>query len=201
MDKIEDFEANGSPLEKTNKKVYIVIINGLGGTGKSTFIQMCKTYAALNYKNVVVEELSLVDYIKRIASMCGWTGSKEQKDRVFLSDLKKAFEKWNNAPIKDVFYSISRVISWDSYSTCVVFINSREPNDIKKLLENAKKMGYHSTTLLMTNKNKESNEVPELIEGINNIEYDVVIENNGDLEELKGKAEKFVKDIIGENNG
>lgn len=178
------------------KKVYMVIINGLGGTGKSTFIKMCKDYAGINHPDMLVEELSLVDYVKRVASMCGWEGKKDQKDRIFLSDLKKAFEKWNNMPIKYVFYSVSRALSWDQYSTYMVFINSREPNDIKKLLKNAQKMGYHSTVLLMTNKNVENNEVPELVEGINSIEYDVTINNDGNLEALKTKAGKFVEFLL-----
>ena len=99
-------------------------------------------------------------------------------------------------PIKYVFYSVSRALSWDQYSTYVVFINSREPNDIKKLLKNAQKMGYHSTVLLMTNKNVENNEVPELVEGINSVEYDVTINNDGNLEALKTKAGKFINFLI-----
>lgn len=70
----------------------IVLINGSGGCGKSTFIKFC---AMLNDK---VVELSTVDYVKEVATTLGWNGSKTEVDRNFLHNLKKALEEWKDIP-------------------------------------------------------------------------------------------------------
>ena len=60
---------------------HIIIINGCGGVGKDTFVNMCAKYTSVvNY--------SSVKEIKEIAKYIGWDGSKEERDRKFLSDLK-----------------------------------------------------------------------------------------------------------------
>lgn len=42
----------------------IVVINGSGGCGKSTFIRSCIDYGLKSGKNIIVMELSTVDYVK-----------------------------------------------------------------------------------------------------------------------------------------
>ena len=61
--------------------IKFVIINGLGGCGKSTFIKLCKDYCedpdtyGISWK---VEELSTVDFVKEVARLCGWKDTKRK---------------------------------------------------------------------------------------------------------------------------
>ena len=59
----------------------IIVINGTGGSGKDTFVEYVSKYAK-------VYNFSSVDKVKEIAKLIGWTGTKTDKDRKFLSDLK-----------------------------------------------------------------------------------------------------------------
>ena len=99
--------------------VRFVIINGLGGCGKSTFIQLCEEYCDnpnnLKAFNWMVTELSTVDFVKEIARNCGWDGKKEKKDREFLHDLKVAMEKWDNIPNKKVLEDAENFIKSGSF--------------------------------------------------------------------------------------
>lgn len=176
--------------------VNIVIINGLGGCGKSTFAEMCTKYCNEN-KRAIVAELSTVDYVKIVARLCGWDGSKSEKDRIFLSDLKKAFAKWNNIPIKYVFDQINDIISKEkTKKNYLFFVNSREPDDIKEIIELAKLKGYKALTVKLERPNQNVNEVPELINDIVNMKADHTIVNSGELQDLQNKAISFVENLI-----
>ena len=64
-------------------KRQIFIINGSGGVGKDSFVALM----AMNSK-CSVGNYSSVTKVKKIAEIIGWNGSKSEKDRKFLSDLK-----------------------------------------------------------------------------------------------------------------
>ena len=183
---------------------YIVIVNGLGGVGKSEFIKYCqecpKTIGwSSNFLGVM--EKSTVDYVKVVAKYCGWKGSKEAKDRIFLSDLKKALEKWNNSPllylIENINSSFGTYESLD-YENAVIFINSREAKDIEFLVDY-----YYGkcdiTEVYIENKNVASNEVPELVAEIKEYgeDCDYIIHNNGSKMALFSSAIEFLHDLLG----
>ena len=69
---------------------YVVIINGLGGVGKSEFINQCKKIDTIEGFKVGVSEKSTVDYIKKVAKMCGWDGSNSKRPYFFIQ-FKKNF--------------------------------------------------------------------------------------------------------------
>ena len=66
----------------------VVVINGSGGVGKSTFIELCREW------DNRVFETSTVDFVKEVAKMCGWDGTKTDENRKFLSDLKDLLSQW-----------------------------------------------------------------------------------------------------------
>ena len=72
------------------KKVAIVI-NGAGGVGKDTLCEL----AAKHFK---VKNISSITPIKEVAALCGWDGTKDNKARKFLSDLKNLCVEYNNYP-------------------------------------------------------------------------------------------------------
>ena len=180
---------------------YVVIINGLGGVGKSEFINQCKKIDTIEGFKVGVSEKSTVDYIKKVAKMCGWDGSKTQKDRIFLSDLKKTFEAWDDRPLQYLYGEIDKEFKRMEKAKIkkgVIFINSRELKDIEKITIQMKDEGATVIKLLVENDRVDSNEVPELVDDI--MAYrkicNYTINNNGTFEQLFISALYFLKDIL-----
>ena len=114
--------------------VRFVIINGLGGCGKSTFIELCQEYCDnpdnLKAYNWMVSELSTVDFVKEVAMICGWKGKKDKKDREFLHDLKEAMEKWDNIPNKKLLEDAETIIKNYLGLNHLFFVNIRGPERI-----------------------------------------------------------------------
>lgn len=178
------------------KKVVIVTLNGLGGSGKSTFAHLCKTQVKKD-NEIHVFELSMVDYVKYIATYCGWGGGKSDKDRVFLSDLKKALEKWNNSPFRDVTDRIKAIATSTKEDDVIIFVNAREPNDIMALQDFCKENNFIYKSVFVTNPRIESNEVPELIPGIMaTTAKSIEISNDGSIKDLCRKAYNFVQEVL-----
>ena len=184
---------------------HIVIINGSGGCGKSTFIKLCKegVQEAIREKiskqspikfQCEVEELSSVDFVKDIATECGWDGQKTEKNRAFLSDLKTILSDWDNVPNKKVMESIKQHnddVSW------IFFVNIREKKEIENFIELCKSEGYNYTTLLIKNK-----KVPVITSNksdayVENYKYDTIIYNDFDLGVYRDQAYFFIRDIVG----
>ena len=188
---------NGDKIIFTDSKVVggfhqIIINNGNGGVGKSTFAQMCIDYAKRKYR-INGEELSTVDYVKEVARFCGWDGQKTERDRKFLSDLKMALEEWNDSPTTTVF---DKIQSYDYTQNWLIFVNCREPNNIERFI----KMNFEITkwpllTLLVKNDN-----TPIITSNIGdasvfNYRYNKYIYNNFDLVTLRKMAESFVDEL------
>ena len=167
----------------------VVIINGSGGCGKSEFIKQCR------YSKILpVYEFSSVDWVKEVAKFCGWDGSKEVSDRMFLYNLKMALEKWDDSPTTSVLNAIENTI--DGKTDNLFFVNIREIYNIVRFkLLVKEKLHIPCYDLLVRNKNvpviKDS--VPDA--GTELHEYDFYINNDGDINELAEKAKDFIKRI------
>lgn len=173
----------------------IVIINGKAGTGKDTFVTMCRDILGITK----ILNISTVDYVKEIAKHCGWDGTKTPKNRKFLSDLKDLLTEWNDIPFKKVCQDIKTWqhlwIDSGEYDKAVIFIHCREPKEIKKLCEELSI--YNPITLLMRRDAAESVEqVNHADNEVLNYEYDYVIPNNGLLSELRASAEIFLREYL-----
>ena len=73
----------------------IFIINGSGSKGKDQFVEDVNQF-------VPVYNVSSVDIIKAMAQNVGWDGSKTEKDRKFLADLKSLCTEYNDSPYKNI---------------------------------------------------------------------------------------------------
>lgn len=177
----------------------IIIINGSGGCGKSTFIKQCINIAN-QYKSKTVIELSTVDYVKEVAQYCGWDGSKTEKDRAFLHDLKEALAKWNNSPNQTVFNqinSIMRVQRFAKNSDWLFFVNIREPKAIDEFIEqNKDATGLPISTLLIVNSNVPVIRSNEADRDVEQHKYDYVVSNSSDIETLKLWAEYYLDKVL-----
>ena len=178
--------------ELVSGKHQLVIINGNGGAGKSTFASFCIDYAKRKYK-MYGAELSTVDWPKEVARFCGWSGRKEEIDRKFLSDLKMALEAWDDSPSRKVF---EQILAYDNTKDWLVFVNCREPSNIERFIKmNNEITHWPCLTLLVKNDRN-----PIITSNIGdasvfNYRYNKYIYNNFDLLTLRKMAEQFVDEI------
>lgn len=168
-------------------KIYIV--NGAPLSGKTTFCNMViKIVGDDKGRN-----FSTVDKIKEIARDFGWDGEKTPKARKFLSDLKDVLTDWNDLPVRDIK---SRLASFEENLSrtnngegSVVFIMVREPDEIKRLCE---ELGAQS--LLVRKRGSELVEASNHADqNVLNLKYDLVVDNEGNLEDLAYTALGFVE--------
>ena len=108
-----------------NKKIFI--INGLATSGKDTFIGLVSEF-------VPVVNFSSVDKVKRIAIQIGWDGkSKTEKDRKFLSYLKRLTSKYCDMSFQDMKELVEK-FNKDERNN-ILFLHIREPEEIKRAVK------------------------------------------------------------------
>jgi len=158
----------------------VIVMNGQGGSGKSTFEQYVVDFAAKDNKTVSI--YSMVTYVKECAKLLGWDGGKTDVDRKFLSDLKLALESWNNSPRINVEAEINAA---EEAGDSLIFIDAREGEDIEWLRET-----FDTTVILVDRKlNRTYGNIAD--DGVMDITYDFVVDNTGTLDDLKDSAEVF----------
>ena len=169
----------------------VVVINGLPTAGKDEFCNMCKQIRG-NY----IHSISTVDTIKEIAKMIGWDGIKDGRARKFLSDLKDLTTEFNEFPLRSTIKRVEEIyreveIYGGLTEKIVVFIHSREPQEINKF-----KGMLGATTLLIRRPEIENQETTNHADKeVFNYEYDYTIINDGSLEDLYDKAREFLNTI------
>ena len=157
----------------------IIIINGMGGSGKDTFVEFCAKYAK-------VMNVSSVDKVKEAAKiLVGWDETKNEKSRKLLVDLKRLSIEYNDYPTKYILQSSKEFLTNDKD---ILFIHIREISEIEKI----KKL-LDAETLLLSNPRVKKITSNSSDANVDNYNYDIHIENSGTLEELEQKAIEFIK--------
>jgi hypothetical protein len=167
-----------------NKQIFV--INGMATSGKDSFVDMVNEFEP-------VYNVSSVDIIKSMAQCIGWNGSKTEKDRKFLSDLKRLCGEYNDSPFT---YLIRCVVLFKNHDAKkLMFVHIREPEEIKRFAER-----FGAKTILVKN-DKVKNITSNMADAnVYNYEYDYIIENNGTLIDLKEKAKHFVEEVCRNEN-
>lgn len=160
----------------------IIVVNGVGGSGKDTFENFFMDVADL--MGDACSKYSMVSRVKEIATYAGWDGGKTDKDRKFLSDLKIALTEWADIPRKSVKEEIEKA---DTNGNFYIFIDAREPDDIDWLKEIFP--GQVTTVLVDREINRKYGNIAD--DGVLNYQYDLCIKNTGTLDDLKASAETF----------
>jgi hypothetical protein len=173
----------------------IVVINGVGGAGKDLFVAFCASHLGTDK----VKNYSTVDYVKAVAAGIGWDGTKDDKNRKFLSDLKKILTEWDDIPYRrakleiEDFQDKMNKLGGKYAENSVMFIHCREPKEIKRFVEE-----FNAETLLIRRElAEEKNWENASDKGVLDYPYDCVIHNDGSLEQLRAVAAAYLKNQLG----
>jgi hypothetical protein len=157
----------------------IFIINGVGGSGKDTFVEMCRELSRIPVFNI-----SSIDPVRNAVKVLDPDFSKTEAGRKFLADVKRAWAEYNDGPTQYLKQEV------DQISDGLIFLHVREPEQIshcQELIDGVK-------TLLIRRP-----ESPTYENGADDrteeIDYDFVIENEGDLAALQQRALDFLQQI------
>ena len=165
--------------------VKVVVVNGMPESGKTTFQEACQYTCGMTL-TTKVNIMSSVEYVKQVARDLGWDGTKTDKNRKFLSDLKRTLTEWDDVVFKKIKERLHLLIS--SGYDYIVFVDIREPEEIARA---AKEL--NATTVLLRRESVETKTYSNVSDmSVFDYQYDVVIDNNGDLEDLQVKAEDFL---------
>lgn len=157
----------------------IIVINGTGGCGKDTFVELCK-------KHIKVYNYSSIDKVKEVAKKIGWKGTKSEKDRKFLADLKKLTTDYNDMAFNSI---IDAVDIFNNSEDELMFIHIREPEEIKRVVEQ-----FGAKTLLIKRVGQDIIKSNYSDANVENYNYDYIIENTT-LDEYEDKAINFLKEL------
>ena len=168
-------------------KKLVIVINGSGGVGKDTLCEL----AAKHYK---VKNISSITPIKRIAAQCGWDGSKDDKSRRFLSDLKLLCVEYNDYPTR---WALDEYLAFRESDEEIMFVHIREPLEIEKFV---RATGGEAKTLLVRGgarmrKTAYGNAADDSVE---NYDYDYYFMNDGTIAEAEVGFVKFLRGVISE---
>lgn len=156
----------------------VVIMNGMGGSGKDTFVEMCG-------KHTSIVNISSVDKVKEAAkTLVGWNGDKDEKSRKLLVDLKRLSIEYNDYPTK---YILDEYEKFKQSDNNILFVHIREISEIEKL-----KSLLSAETVLIVNPRVPDITSNESDANVAKYTYDYTIENAGTLDELEEKAIEFI---------
>ena len=155
----------------------IIVINGCGGVGKDTFVELCS-------KHINLMNFSSVEKVKEVAKICGWDGKKDELSRKFLSDLKDLTENYNSMPYQSM---VEKIGEFKRSTDELLFLHVREPEQISRLVEE-----FDAKSLLIVRNTVAHISSNHADDNVFNYKYDYVIQNDGTLEELEEKAIDFI---------
>lgn len=183
----------------------VVIINGKPQSGKDTFCKYAQGYCDDDESaNTLI--ISSVDPLKEMLTQLGWDGTKTDKIRDMLMDMKQLWVQNQDGPTMFLFNNILEFHKACTGEDNIVFVHIREPEEIKKLvnaLTGFESMGIDVISLLVIRKGGEDtpNQPAETRRSddealINSYKYDVTINNDEDLIKLQELAAEFVDKLL-----
>lgn len=183
----------------------VVIINGKPQSGKDTFCGFAQGYCDDDESaNTLI--ISSVDPLKEMLAQLGWDGTKTDEIRDMLMCMKQLWVQNQDGPTMFLFNNILEFHKACTGEDNIVFVHIREPEEIKKLvnaLTGFESMGIDVISLLVIRESGE--DTPNQPAGtrrsddealINSYEYDVTINNDGDLIKLQELAAEFVDKLL-----
>lgn len=181
---------NGGKIKYAAKKVWdamkktVIILNGRGEVGKDTLCDMISGYYP-------VMNVSSITPIKEIARQCGWTGEKNDKSRMFLSDLKRLLTNFNDYP---TLYLLRQYEQFKNSDNRILFVQIREGTEIDKLKA---QIDCPCFTLLVKRSSQDFGKWGNVSDDeVESYEYDYIFDNCKPLEVTGPVFKSFIDDIL-----
>lgn len=167
-----------------DKRVFI--INGSGGVGKDTICAL----AARVWK---VKNTSSITPIHDVARAAGWNGDKTPAARRLLSRLKEVCTEYNDLPFR---YCVGAYQEFLQGTDEILFVHIREPEEIERFRQTVG--GFCRTVLVRRPALEQSRGLlgNRSDDGVENYRYDCIFENDGPLEALPDKVERFFRGLF-----
>lgn len=166
-------------------KKTVIVINGAGGVGKDT---LCD-FAAKHFK---VKNISSITPIKELATLCGWSGKKDDKSRKFLADLKRLTVDYNDLPTR---WALGEYNSFLASDEQVMFVHIREPEEIEKFVRATD--GAAKTLLIRGGVRMRRTEYGNAADdSVENYKYDFYFVNDRTLQDAERDFCAFLSDIL-----
>lgn len=172
----------------------VIIINGSGGVGKDQFIIFFE--GIINKELYTIYNISTIDPVRKIIPLLGIPENKNEKLRKFMSDVKDTWSECFDGPFMYIIDKVSDIMGNHSKvkNIPIVFVHSREPNEINRFKNCFSAIGIYTTTLLIKRPGYkiESNHADA---NVDNYIYDNTIYNDNSLISLMGKVKNYYNEI------
>ena len=168
----------------SDKRKIAIVINGKGGVGKDT---LCELAA----KSFAVKNISSITPIKDIARLCGWDGSKDDRSRKFLAELKQLCVDYNNYP---TLWAKGEYDSFLLSDDEIMFVHIREPEEIAKFVAATK--GEAKTLLVRADERLKRGAYGNAADdNVENYRYDYYFTNDKTVEESEREFVALLSEI------
>lgn len=168
-------------------KKAVLVINGAGGVGKDTLCDISK-------KHFKIRNISTITPIKELAKMCGWDGSKDDRSRKFLADMKQLTVAYNDFPTN---WAINIFREFMKNDEQILFVHIREPEEIAKFVKATE--GFAKALLVRGGERmKKSHYGNAADDCVENYKYDYYFLNDKTLDEAEREFVKLLASILDE---
>lgn len=164
---------------RENNKIKVVIINGYPGSGKDTFVNFCTALTP-------TENIHTSTPAKGALKILGWDGTKTPEARKVLSEFKQLSTTMFDGPLEYLKSRLMEIKYMWAPKDWTVFIHSREPEEIARLVEEFKATTLFIDREVLPDFSNDSDREVEYYD------YDYVIYNDSSLTKLQEEAEKFL---------
>ena len=157
-------------------------ISGKATSGKTTAAQViCEEFLA--------ESFAFGDGVKRVALELGWDGKKDARGRKLLQSIGRVGREYNSDLwVNKSIQEAKRLSPWNKDSICI-FSDCRYTNEITRV----KQEMYNVITMRIERDGVEllKDDSETSLDNYGN--WDIVVKNNGSLEEFRSKIVEAVK--------
>lgn len=164
----------------------VFVINGYPMSGKDEVIRILELMPD-------IVNFSTIDIPKEIAVKMGWDGSKSDENREMLSNLKKFYNKYFDGTKKDIKRTIQMGNFFMKKLICIV---SREPEEIEWIQGYCKESDIKCYKVCVKSPFELKNVNNSSDSDINNITYDIIINNDGTLKDLNSEVREKLVPLI-----
>ena len=189
----------------------IILINGCGGSGKDTFVQLVTESLLEQKTDVAVYNVSTIDPIRKIEKTLATLNgepyiSDKNCHRKACAELKKIWDEQYDGSFKYLKPILERydIMCYNTEEAAVVFIHVREPHNLQRLYDahaNGSLVPHCSewdiTSVLLYGRTNPEDFDNSSDRDVENFEYEVYIDNDASkpIESLKDAAEQFASAI------